>query len=476
MRRHLERIVAVIVLAGCGAGGPEPDLVIRGVSVVDVESGEVHPDVAVTVHGDRITEIGPFAASGEGGTTLVVDGQGGFVIPGLWDMHVHALNPGGLHVDMLKLFVANGVTGFRDTWGSFAVAERARSDGAAGSLPVPRFIMSGNLVDGPPPVWPTSIVAESVDRGRFLVDSLAEAGAAFIKVYSRLPPDVFDAIAQRANERGIPFAGHVPVQVTTRHAASLGQRTIEHLTGVAIGCSSVEAEIVNDWRELAGRQASGETSADLTGVFARIQQRVLETQDDTLCREQWDVFVANDTWHVPTLVTLRGVRHLNDPTFQEDPRLEFMPPAIREFWSPSTDQYAAATSEADTRAMVREREFVGMMHRSGVPLLAGSDTPNPYAFPGFGLHDELSLLVESGLSPLDAVRAATIRPADFLGTADSLGSVVVGKLADLVILEDNPLTEIDNVRQIRGVVLAGVYYDRQAFDSLLDEVRVSAGS
>ncbi len=169
-----------------------------------------------------------------------------------------------------------------------------------------------------------------------------------------------------------------------------------------------------------------------------------------------------------------GIVHCKRDLAGADPRLEYMPPAIRAFWSPTTVQYAALTSETEMRAMNRERELVGMMDRAGVPLLAGSDTPNPYAFPGFGLHDELSLFVESGLSPLNALRAATIRAAEFLGMADSIGTVTVGKLADLVLLEGNPLTDIENVRRIRGVMLSGVYYNRQALDAMLDDVKRSA--
>jgi imidazolonepropionase-like amidohydrolase len=468
--RRTATLVGMAFALGCGAEGPS-EILIDNVTVVDVETGELLPGMSVRTREGRIESVEPAATRDEPGDALVVDGAGTFAIPGLWDMHVHALNTPGLSQLFLTLFVANGITGFRDTWGSLDVARQMEALAADDGFPVPRFVMAGNLVDGPDPVWPTSIVADTPDRGRAIVDSLVSAGAGFIKVYSKLAPEVYHAIAARANELGVPFAGHVPARVSVREAAAAGQRTMEHLYGVVAGCSTEHEALVTEFDEWAKQADRGETTEPYGALGNRLLAEALDTQPVDGCGDLFATFASHHTWQVPTLVTLRGVRHMGDPDFRQDPRLEFVPSAIRSFWNPGNETYANFASETQTRAMARERELVGMMAAAGVPMLAGSDTPNPYAFPGFGLHDELSLFVESGLSPLDALRAATIRPAEFLGATDSLGTVGVGKVADFVLLDGNPLENIANVRKIRGVMLQGRYFDRDALDAMLEEAK-----
>lgn len=464
------RLVAMVLALGCAGEGPA-EIVINNVTVVNVETGELLADVSVRTRDGRIETVGPTATGDEARDVLVIDGSGAFAIPGLWDMHVHALNSPALSNLFLTLFVANGITGFRDTWGSLEVARQMEALSASDGLPMPRFVMAANLVDGPDPVWPTSIVAETPDRGRAIVDSLVSAGAGFIKVYSKLAPDVYHAIAERANELGVPFAGHVPARVSVRDAAAAGQRSMEHLYGVVTGCSTEHQALITELDEWATQSTQGEPTESYGALSNRLLAEALDTQPVDGCGDLFATLSSHKVWQVPTLVTLRGVRHMGDPEFQQDPRLEFVPSGIRTFWNPGNDTYTNFASETQTRAMARERELVGMMAAAGVPLLAGSDTPNPYAFPGFGLHDELSLFVESGLSPLDALRAATIRPAEFLGATDSLGTVSVGKVADFVLLDGNPLEDIENVRRIRGVMLNGRYFDRDELDAMLEEAK-----
>lgn len=182
----------------------------------------------------------------------------------------------------------------------------------------------------------------------------------------------------------------------------------------------------------------------------------------------------NRTWQCPTLTFLRSRAFINDPDFRNDPRLRYMPAAVRSAWYPSTDfRFEERTAEDFhlTRVLYqKEIQLVGMMHRAGVEFLAGTDVSNPYCFPGFSLHDELALLVEAGLSPLAALQAATLNPARFLGKEKEVGIVEKGKVADLVLLEANPLADIRNTTKIDSVVLRGQLLDRKALDRLLAEL------
>lgn len=203
----------------CATEVPTASLVIERVNVIDVRDGSVAENMALVLEGDRIRAIGRNGRFRVPDRTPVVDGTGRYAVPGLWDMHVHALGSDERAELFLKLFVAHGVTGFRDMWGNLEVAERLRGDRASGERLVPYFVVAGNLVDGADPVWPRAVVASTPEQGRSVVDSLVAVGAEFIKVYNKLSVETFHAIADQASKAGVPFAGHVPHSVRATDAS-----------------------------------------------------------------------------------------------------------------------------------------------------------------------------------------------------------------------------------------------------------------
>jgi 8-hydroxy-5-deazaflavin:NADPH oxidoreductase len=489
MRLSFGALVGLVFLC-TSAQAQSTTLAIRGTWIVDVTDGSLHPDQTVLLQGNRIAAIGPATAIAVPQGAEVVDAAGGYLIPGLWDMHTHLLwstdegerlwvkMPPDLdswtlwehyYAPSLDLLIANGVTGMREMWGNPDIARRVQADAEAGVRLVPRMIMAGRRVDGAPPLWPGALVAATPGRGRALVDSLGAAGADFIKPYSHLAPDVYFAIVEQALERGIPVAGHVPFRVPASAAAAAGQRSFEHLIGILQGCSSEEARLIDHSREQI-EAAAHEDRERVAELDRQWKVRVLATQNHDDCRTLMATLARSGTWQVPTLVLNRGLAYLNDPDFAADPRLKYIPPAWRDSWLPENDPYLLSTAEGyqlRRQHHARKMEITGLAAQLGVGIMAGSDTPNAFVFPGFALHDELELLVEAGLTPLQALQAATLNPALFLEATDSLGTVEAGKLADLVLLDANPLEDIHNTRRIRGVVLNGRYLDRQALDGLL---------
>jgi imidazolonepropionase-like amidohydrolase len=479
MTRAICGFVVGVAATGCASAARAPGaasanaVAITHVTVIDVSSGTARPDMTVVVRGNRIVAIGAADSVATPADAEAVDGRGRFLIPGLWDMHVHAAWPNVADA-VAELFVANGVTGVRDMWGDPAVIHDWRGEVARRDGKHPRIVAAGNLVDGPEPVWPNSIRVRGADDARDVVRSLRRNGADFIKVYSHLPRDAYFAIADEAKQQGIPFAGHVTIAISAAEASDAGQRSIEHLTGVALGCSSLEPRILEE----AATTIASRGWAAASGFERAAGGLIDSTYDASRCDALAARFVRNETWQVPTLTVRYNVTHLDDPTLENDPRLRYMPRFLRQRWSDRAESIEGGSSRAPAAQQAqyrRETMIVGQLSRAGVPILAGTDEQNPYCMPGFSLHDELARLVAAGLTPLAALQAATLNPARFLHATDSLGTVEVGKIADLVLLDGDPLADIHNVSRIEAVVVNGRLIDGAERERLLNEAAGASG-
>ncbi len=430
-------------------GSPQPvPLVLTHVTVIDVTGGPSKPDMTVVIKGDRISDIGKAGEMLVPPDATVVDASGKFLIPGLWDMHVHWYNR-----DSLTLFTANGVTGIREMFGDSDLL-RWRDQIAKGSLTGPRMIVASPIIDGPQPVWPNSIAVGNEDEGRKAVRRVKQWGADFVKVYALLPRDAYFGIADESKRQGISFVGHVPFAVSAAEASDAGQKSIEHLTGILLGCSDKETELRDEILK-----------ANSTAARFRGQGETLATFNERKAKDLFARFVKNQTWQCPTLTVLRSNAYLGDQSFRNDGRIKYLPRPMREGWG----WRIANRNDSDyvKKVFQKEVEIVGAMQRAGVPLLAGTDTGNPFCFPGFSLHDELALMVIGGLTPVEALRAATLNPAKFLGLDKTLGTIEPGKIADLVLLDADPLKDIRNTQRINAVISNGRLLDRKALNKML---------
>ena len=467
-----------LLLAGlflsAGAATAQP-LAFADVTVIDVEDGTARPGMTVIVSGDRITSVGPTSTVAVPDGATVIDASGKYLIPGLWDMHAHVFFDG---MDgYFPLLVANGVTGIREMGNStlsLVEIREVRADVESGARVGPRFVAAGVLFDGPNSRWSDGVVlAETPQRGRALVDSVAAEGADFIKVYSYLQPDVYAAIVDQAQRRKLPVAGHVPYLVRAKDASRAGQRSFEHLIGIEDGCSTEEATLIEISRQELRLLARGDTAA-VDSLEREWRRRVLATQDAARCRALFELLRENGTFQVPTLVQQGRPKCVDAEALTRDPRMKYVPRFMQSWWPEVIEASRGADLESERELCRLRTAQVGKMAQSGVPLLAGTDAGWPWVIWGFSLHEELELLVEAGLSPLQALQAATLNPAQYLGATDSLGTVEAGKLADLVLLDGNPLADIRNTQKISAVVLNGRYLDREALDALLSEVEQAA--
>jgi imidazolonepropionase-like amidohydrolase len=344
------------------------------------------------------------------------------------------------------LFLASGITGVRSMFDSLGMVQKLRADVRAGS-PGPRIVTAGPILDGPTSYWPGSIKCANPEQGRNAVQKVKSEGADFVKVYNDLDVPTYLAIASEAKALGLPFAGHVPWQVTAAQASGAGQKSFEHLYGIFLSCSSNENELRDEMRRTGARRTLIEAIAS-------------RTYDPEKAAALFETFKSNGTWQTPTLVYHRASAFIGDADFPDDPRVKFLGGDIRKAWDSAKPGFREWSAAERHQYFERQLSLVGSMHRAGVKILAGTDTANPFVYPGTSLHDELSLLVRAGLTPIEALQAATIRAAEYLGLADQLGSIVPGKLADLVLLDHDPLTDIQNTRSIAAVVKDGKMYSR----------------
>jgi imidazolonepropionase-like amidohydrolase len=437
---------------------------ISHVNVIDTTGGPLQPDMTVIVRDRRIADVGGSSSVQLPAGAKAVDGSGKYLIPGLWDMHVHTVFGDWLPRDekvMLPLFVANGVTGVRDMGSDLDVVKEWRAAIAAGRLLGPRMIIAGPMLDGPVPRFPSSAPVANAAGARRTVDDLKARGVDFIKIQSLIPRDGYFAAADEAKKLGLVFVGHVPDAVRAAEASNAGMKSIEHFTGIFEGSTAIEDQLIQGPKSL-GLNVKNFDPARAKALIA--------------------LMAKNQTWQVPTLVWERGQWLVDDIDLSHDPLIKYAPSSWKDRTWPMfvTD----IKKDMDTDPLPVRKKFVQMeldmtlaMFRAGVPFMAGTDTAaGVHIFPGFSLHQELVLFQKAGLTPLQALQTATLNPATFMGRTADMGTVEKGKLADLVLLDANPLDDIANTQKIRAVVLAGRYFDRPSLDQILRGVARAAAA
>jgi imidazolonepropionase-like amidohydrolase len=451
---------AALSVRGALASGPA--LVLTHVAVIDTAAGRVRPDMTVVVDGNRIASVEPSATAKPPAGARVVDGTGKFLSPGLWDMHVHTFFgdwvPGGREVT-LPLLLAHGVTGVRDMGSDLDPILAARADVEKGALLGPRLVVSGPMLDGPKSQFPAALKIGTPEEGRAAVSMLRGRGVDFIKIQSYVPRDAYFAIAEACRNGKTVFAGHVPDAIRASEASDAGQASFEHLIGVFEGSSTTEDAF------LTGPKGP----AKFLGAYDAKRESALAAR-----------LAKNRTWQCPTLFWERGQWLVDAIDVSGDPDLRYVPASWR---SKTWPTFAAdIVKNLDTDPLEDRRRFVehelGIVKRldaAGVPFLAGTDAPAGVdVIPGPSLHHELERFVAAGLTPAQALRTATLGPAEFLGRRADFGTVETGRIADLVLLDGNPLEDIRNTRRIAAVVANGRYLSRADLDRILADIETYA--
>ena len=427
----------------------EDSLVIMNVSVVMPHGGKILRNQTVTIKNGIIISVADSSPVSQNSQT-VVDAKGKYLIPGLWDMHAHTsfISPVWDEKIIYPLYIANGITGVRDMGGDFELLKQRRARIEKGELLGPHLYIGGPfLIDAESDAQTISV--KTPQEARAAVDKLKNEGADFIKILSRLSRDSYFAIAEESKKDHIHFVGHVPSTISALEASEAGQYSIEHLTGISLACSSQETD-------LQGKIKLATAKRDWFAYRGLFMSRLPGPTTSKKPAKLFSAFVEHNTWQVPTLIWTKTQSALDDTKWDTDSRLKYAPESVRKEWDRQTllkqtppDILTNYKNEA-----TRGSQLVKAMLKAKVRFMAGSDGPDPYVFPGFSLHDELELLVQSGFTPAQALEAATSNPAIFMEKTDKYGTIEKGHAADLVLLEANPLEDIRNTRKIAAVVLA----------------------
>ena len=425
MRKAFALLLLIISLPTMLVAQSQP-LVFNHVTVIDMTGALPKSDMRVVIQGNRIVAVGKSSKIRIPKAALVIDASALFLIPGLWDMHAHLGDEDFDKSSYLPLFIANGITGIRLMRG-LPEHHLWRKEIESGTLLGPRMMIASQRIDE---------AQTFATQAREAVRKAKLEGADFFKVYDNLPREGYFALMDEAKRLNLPVEGHVPASITAKEAAEAGQKSIEHLTGL-------------DEAKSDNRQA------------------------ETLIA----VFRKNHTWQCPTIIMRSNYASLDDSSFADDPRLKYVKPSWREGWLKMTRE-AGQTPPGEwlkRKELIRkEKALVGKMQKAGIRVLAGTDDANPYSYPGFSLHDELMMLVEAGLTPMQALQAATANAAEFFNKLDSLGTIQRGKIADLVLLDANPFENIRNTKRLNAVVVNGRYFAKEALQKMLADVEAAA--
>ncbi len=445
----IRSILALLALAGIAIlpVNSQEKIALVGATVIDGTDRPPRANATIVIQGTRIAAIlsskQPLPPE-----TRKIDATGEFIIPGLWNNDLHgSYEDGKTHFPDL---LAAGITTIRDMGAPLDDIVRLRDASASGTLVGPRVFIAGPLMEGPTPVQLGLIVdLFSESQAREEVRALKKAKVDYVEVDTTLTPELYWAVADEAKQQRLPLVGHIPPKISPWDLTKAPQTDIEHLGGrffnVMIACSSDQdyfmKRIADTYDDLLN--ALNEKKSILEPQFkADFDQRLLDTFDSRKAQRLFRIYAKNGIAQTPTLFVLKTLWETNKDRNHLDDR----------------------DMEAGKRIFAKDLEIVGEMKRDGVPILAGTD--GPYEQGGDALHSELNLLVDAGLTPLQALQAASRDAARAMGIADEVGTIEVGKTADLVVLHANPLLDITNTSKVDAVVLRGRYLSQQDLASL----------
>lgn len=473
--------VLILLFSACQSDEAQYEnaTVIQNITTIDAENG-LNENQTVVIKDGKIVDVNSsdeLTVSPE--SNEVIDGSGNFLIPGLWDAHVHFSYIEELAPSMFNLFLVYGITSVRDTGGRIEFVKQWKNRSVANPTDAPRVMIAGPLLDGEPNVYdgsspgrpPLSVELETVEDVTAMVNKLDSIGVDLLKAYEMLTPEQFKEVIRLAEEKGLKVTGHVPLSMNAVSASNVGLNSMEHMR-------NLEVSMASNWEELQEQRLHMlEEGQDEPGgilrsrIHSAMRETAIENYDDERADEVLQVLAENETWQIPTLaLNTRSVeKFYTDPAWQET--FTLLPDSIKQEWYNNTEGAAQAeVSEFGAEYSNWLFNMVDKINEAGIPMMAGTDTPIGLLTPGRSLHHELKVMVDAGLTPRKALKAATLNPARYFEMENELGTIDEGKWADLLILDANPLEDIENTLEINTVIKQGEVYNQEELNDKKEQL------
>ena len=475
----LKKIFPTIVLfqiIACSNEGLffEDAYVIENVGIIDPIDG-LELNMSVVIKENKILDIFKTREIVLSPKNKVHKGTNKFIIPGLWDSHIHFAFEKDLATSMPNLFLYHGITSLRDTGGEFDFVNKFKQEAISNPKTKSRVKIAGPLIDGKFNVYDGSNIyfpklsIQNIDNNqlernvRLLIDKKVD----FLKAYEMLSPAQFKILSNLAKENNLKLTGHVPLSMSVIEASNLGLNSMEHLRNLELSMTEMSEKLFQERKNLLLNKSSIKGSELRSLIHSKQRMKSINDLDSIKINNVIDALIKNDVWQIPTLILYKNFAN---KTFKNPDYLQFLnllPEERKEEWIKKINAIDNVISKDVVKYTVWSKKMVDFMHDRGISFMAGTDTPIGFLIPGLSLHQEIQELYESGLSELEAIQTATINPAKYFNLENSLGRIKSGFIADLIILDKNPLESISNTKSIHAVIKEGHLMNRSYLDSLM---------
>jgi len=449
---------------------------IENINLIDATKG-LKENMTIVISKNEIIKVEKTSDLKLSEKNKIYDGTGKFIIPGLWDSHVHFAFERELASSMFNLFMAYGITSVRDTGGEINFLKDWKNISKNNPDIYPRVKIAGPLIDGKYNVYngnsvyfpPLSVRTASVEETEVQVKELIKNGVDFLKAYEMLTPDQFRIITKIAKENGLKVTGHIPLSMDVISASNMGLNSIEHLRNLEMSSTADTKELLK-LRRTALENKDGLLGSSLrTSLHNTQRMSSIKNIDSTELKKVLNTLAKNQTWQIPTLILYSGWAYQLYEGLEWRNTFDFLPIEIKEKWNSQIESIQSRDNKERKEFADWLQSMTKLMNKMDITFMAGTDTPIGFQTPGHSLHKELEMLVKSGFSTLEALEAATYSPAQYFNMENKLGLIKVGYIADLIILSNNPLDNISNTKKIETVIKNGNLMDRNYLDSLLKE-------
>ena len=475
----LKKIFPTIVLfqiIACSNEGLffEDAYVIENVGIIDPIDG-LELNMSLVIKENKILDIFKTREIVLSPKNKVHKGTNKFIIPGLWDSHIHFAFEKDLATSMPNLFLYHGITSLRDTGGEFDFVNKFKQEAISNPKTKSRVKIAGPLIDGKFNVYDGSNIyfpklsIQNIDNNqlernvRLLIDKKVD----FLKAYEMLSPAQFKILSNLAKENNLKLTGHVPLSMSVIEASNLGLNSMEHLRNLELSMTEMSEKLFQERKNLLLNKSSIKGSELRSLIHSKQRMKSINDLDSIKINNVIDALIKNDVWQIPTLILYKNFAN---KTFKNPDYLQFLnllPEERKEEWIKKINAIDNVISTDVVEYTVWSKKMVDFMHDRGISFMAGTDTPIGFLIPGLSLHQEIQELYESGLSELEAIQTATINPAKYFNLENSLGRIKSGFIADLIILDKNPLESISNTKSIHAVIKEGNLMNRSYLDSLM---------